>query len=193
MPMKSYLNNYLLKLSRSETVISFFSVTCGYGKFTIYCIIGPEENIVHLTLASGKHLKALKQLSGISPNIHVRDLPQKDFSYNSVFRDYFSGTLSDFPIEVDSPFLEAGTDFQKKVWRCIKTVPYGSSITYQQLAELAGSSKGARAAGTACGANPIALIIPCHRIVAMNGLGGYAGGIANKKALLGLEGIVLDK
>ena len=170
--MKSYLNNYLLKLSRSETDISFSSVTCRFGKFTIYCIIGPKENIAHLTLASSKHLKALKLLSGISPNIQIRALPQKDFPFNSVFRDYFSGKLFEFPVAVDSPFLEAGTDFQKKVWRCIKTVPYGSSITYQQLAELADSPKGARAVGTACGANPIALIIPCHRIVAMNGMGG---------------------
>jgi O-6-methylguanine DNA methyltransferase len=168
-------------------------MSCKFGNFILYCIIGPEENIVHLTLAHDKHLKVLNQLSSIGPNIHVKALAQKDFPYNNVFRDYFSGKLRDFSIQVDSPFLEAGTDFQKKVWSSIIKVPYGSSITYQQLAELAGSPKGTRAAGSACGANPVALIIPCHRIVAMNGLGGYAGGIANKKALLALEGAILDK
>ena len=185
--MKSYLNNYLLKLSRSETDIFFSSVTCRFGKFTMYCIIGPEENIVHLTFASDKHLKAQKQLTGTRPNIHVRDLPQKGFPYNTVLNDYFSGKLFEFPIAVDSPFLEAGTDFQKKVWRHIGAIPYGSCITYQKLTELAGSPMGARAAGMACGANPVGLIIPCHRVIAVNGLGGFAGGLAIKKALLGLE------
>ena len=111
----------------------------------------------------------------------------KDFPYHSVFQDYFSGKLSDFPISVESPFLEAGTDFQKKIWRCIKTIPYGACITYKRLAELAGSPKGSRAAGMACGANPVSLIIPCHRVIAVNGLGGFAGGLAAKKALLALE------
>jgi O-6-methylguanine DNA methyltransferase len=190
---ENYMNNYFKKLSSSKNKISFSSMSCKYGKFTIYCIIGPEENIVHLTLAPGKHAKASNQLSSIGPNILVKELGQKDFPYNAIFRDYFNGKLRDFSIKVDSPFFEAGTDFQKKVWSSIKTVPYGGSITYQQLAKLAGSPKGTRAAGSACGANPVALIIPCHRIVAMNRLGGYAGGIANKKALLSLEGSILGK
>ena len=66
-------------------------------------------------------------------------------------------------------------------------IPYGTTITYRELAELAGSPKGSRAAGMACGANPLAVIIPCHRVVAANGLGGFAGGLAIKKALLDLE------
>jgi methylated-DNA-[protein]-cysteine S-methyltransferase len=187
MLLKSYLNKYLMKLSSIEREISFSSVTGRYGKFTLYCILGPKENIVHLTFAADKHRKALQQLSSISPLISIRALQMKDFPYHSVFQDYFCGKLSDFPITVESPFLEAGTDFQKKIWRGIKTIPYGTCITYQRLAELAGSPKGSRAAGMACGANPVSLIIPCHRVVAVNGLGGFAGGLAAKKALLALE------
>jgi len=187
MPIKNYLNNYLPVLSSSENTIKYSALACRYGKFVIYCIMGPDENIVHLTLAPAKHRKAVKLLSGASASIDVKELQQKSFPYNSIFQDYFSGRRTDFPIEVDSPFLEAGTDFQKKVWHRIKSVPFGMTITYQKLAELAGSPKGARAAGMACGANPLALIIPCHRILASNGLGGYAGGIHIKKALLALE------
>lgn len=191
--MKGYLNNFLFELSSQETVISFSAMKCRYGKFTIYCIMGPAENIIHLTLASGKHRQAVKQLSGANSPVTVKELAQKHFPFNTVFSEYFAGRLTAFPLEADSPFLEAGTEFQKKIWHCIGNVPFGSTITYQQLAELAGSPRGARAAGSACGANPVGLIIPCHRIVAKNGLGGYAGGVANKKSLLALEGAVVGK
>ena len=69
----------------------------------------------------------------------------------------------------------------------IAAIPHGKCITYQQLAELAGFPKGARAVGMACGANPLPVIIPCHRVVAKNGLGGFGGGITLKKSLLALE------
>lgn len=185
--MKNYLNNYLPVLSSSENTINFSSLKCRYGKFAIYCIMGPNENIVHLTLAPDKHRKAVKLLSGTGSSIDIKELHQKYFPYNGIFQDYFAGRRTDFPIKADSPFLEAGTDFQNKVWRCIQSIPYGTTITYQKLAELAGSPKGARAAGMACGANPLAVIIPCHRVLAVNGLGGYGGGIHIKKALLALE------
>jgi O-6-methylguanine DNA methyltransferase len=87
----------------------------------------------------------------------------------------------------ESPLVAAGTNFQKRVWHHIRAIPYGSDITYQGLAKLAGSPKGSRAVGMACGANQIALMIPCHRVVAVNGLGGFAGGVNIKKDLLAHE------
>jgi methylated-DNA-[protein]-cysteine S-methyltransferase len=97
---------------------------------------------------------------------------------------YFDGALTAF----DLPLAPAGTAFHRAVWRAICRIPYGSTRTYGELAdELDGI---ARAVGTACGANPIPVIIPCHRVLAANGLGGYsgAGGVATKQALLRLEG-----
>ncbi len=185
--MKNFLKDYLLKLSKAGLGLDFVSAAYSYGKFTIYCLIGPEENIVHLTFVPNSHELAQKKITSLDNSVIFRTLKQEDFIYNTVFNDYFTGNLSKFPIKIDSPFIGAGTRFQQRVWRHISAISYGSCITYQRLAELAGSHKGARAAGVACGANPLALIIPCHRVIAQNSLGGFAGGLGIKKSLLALE------
>ena len=185
--MKNVLKKYLHKLSKAGIVSNFAAAQYKYGKFTIYCIIGPEENIIHLTFAPDRHELARKQLTGLDNSIIFKPLKQEDFFYNTVFSKYFIGNLTRLPIKTDSPFISAGTRFQQSVWRQISAIPYGSCITYRKLAELAGSPEGARAAGMACGANPLALIIPCHRVTASNGPGGFAGGLAIKKSLLALE------
>ncbi len=99
--------------------------------------------------------------------------------------DYFDGKLTKF----DLPLAPFGSDFQKKVWRLMLRIPYGKTQTYGALAaKLDGS---AQSVGTACGRNPLPILIPCHRVVAAGGkLGGYsgAGGLDTKTALLQLEG-----
>jgi O-6-methylguanine DNA methyltransferase len=191
--VRNYLTAYLRKLSSSGSGPDFASVTCRYGKFTIYCIVGPEENIVQLTFAPEKHERSQQLLKSLHHKVSIRTVRQKEFYFDAIFADYFSGRLRRFQITSESPLVAAGTAFQKRIWRHIGEIPYGSSITYQKLAELAGSPRGPRAAANACGANPLALIIPCHRVVAVKGLGGFAGGVAVKKALLGLEqsGVIL--
>ena len=97
---------------------------------------------------------------------------------------YFSGELLDF----DLPLAPEGTEFQQKVWAELLKIPYGETITYMDLAVRLGDPKCIRAAGTANGKNPIAIVIPCHRVIgAGNKLTGYAGGIWRKKILLELE------
>ena len=81
-----------------------------------------------------------------------------------------------------------GTDFQKNVWNALLKIPYGTTITYLQLAKNIGNAKAVRAVANADGANAMAVIIPCHRVIESNGgLGGYGGGVAIKKQLLELE------
>jgi len=88
----------------------------------------------------------------------------------------------------DLPIVMVGTPFQKKVWNALLQVPYGTTLSYLQLARTIGNKKAVRAVAGANAANAIGLIIPCHRIIAADGsLGGYAGGIAIKKQLLQLE------
>jgi methylated-DNA-[protein]-cysteine S-methyltransferase len=83
-----------------------------------------------------------------------------------------------------------GTEFQKRVWAAIARIPLGETISYAKLAVEAGSPRAVRAAGTACGANPVAVIIPCHRVVRADGtMGNYGGGIEKKRWLLDLEGV----
>ena len=99
-------------------------------------------------------------------------------------QNYFSGKTTSF----DLPLSPEGTEFQQKVWAELLWIPYGETITYMELAVRLGDPKCIRAAGTANGKNPIAILIPCHRVIgAGNKLTGYAGGIWRKKLLLEIE------
>ncbi|BBE19023.1 methylated-DNA--protein-cysteine methyltransferase [Aquipluma nitroreducens] len=99
-------------------------------------------------------------------------------------QNYFSGKTTSF----DLPLSPEGTEFQQKVWAELLQIPYGERITYMELAVRLGDPKCIRAAGTANGKNPIAIVIPCHRVIgAGNKLTGYAGGIWRKRLLLELE------
>lgn len=86
------------------------------------------------------------------------------------------------------PLLLHGTPFQKTIWSILASLPYGSTISYLEVSQLAGKEKAVRAVANAVGANPLGIVIPCHRVIAHNGaLGGYAGGLVAKKKLLDLE------
>lgn len=87
------------------------------------------------------------------------------------------------------PLVLDGTEFQLLVWRNLRKIPYGETVSYGQLAQRIGSPQAARAVGLANGSNPIPIIIPCHRVIGSNGdLTGFGGGLAVKKKLLALEG-----
>ncbi len=97
---------------------------------------------------------------------------------------YFDQRLQKF----DLPLQLIGSDHQRKVWEIISEIPFGNTLTYSAIAERFGGTTFARAVGTACSANPIPIIIPCHRVIASTGkLTGYLGGIDRKRQLLELE------
>lgn len=98
-------------------------------------------------------------------------------------KEYFAGSRTAF----DVPLQPRGTAFQQAAWRALQSIPYGETITYGEEAARMGDKKAARAVGGANRRNPIAIIIPCHRVVAANGVGGYASGIDRKCFLLELE------
>jgi methylated-DNA-[protein]-cysteine S-methyltransferase len=98
--------------------------------------------------------------------------------------EYFEGLRREF----DIPVLMVGTDFQKSVWNVLMKVPYGNTSTYSQLARDIGNERAVRAVGNANAANPISIVIPCHRIIGTSGeLVGYGGGLSVKRRLLELE------
>jgi methylated-DNA-[protein]-cysteine S-methyltransferase len=98
--------------------------------------------------------------------------------------EYFRGRRREF----DIPVLMAGTEFQKRVWNALMKVPYGATSTYLQLARDVGNEKAVRAVGNANAANPISIVVPCHRIIGGDGrLVGYGGGLSVKRRLLELE------
>lgn len=105
------------------------------------------------------------------------------------FYRFFAGLVTTF---ADIPLDLQGTPFQLQVWGELRQIPWGATVSYQELARRLGKPKAARAVGQACGRNPIPLIIPCHRVVAGDGsLGGYSGGLARKRWLLEHERVVI--
>jgi len=94
---------------------------------------------------------------------------------------YFAGDRQEFEL----PLAPQGTDFQRAVWQRLQEIPYGETISYSELARRVGNPKASRAVGSANGANPIPIVIPCHRVIAADGgLGGFGGGLPMKQTLL---------
>jgi methylated-DNA-[protein]-cysteine S-methyltransferase len=100
---------------------------------------------------------------------------------------YLAGARRDFSVPVRQP----GTLFQDRVWRALQDVPYGQTVTYAELAAKAGHPKAVRAVGGALNKNRLPILVPCHRVLASEGLGGFACGREWKMALLGIEGATL--
>ncbi len=99
---------------------------------------------------------------------------------------YFNGRID---VLAGVEVATGGTSFQRKVWRALRAIPTGRTISYGQLAASLGNAKASRAVGSANGANPIAIVVPCHRVIGANGaLSGYAGGLRRKRWLLDHEG-----
>jgi O-6-methylguanine DNA methyltransferase len=111
--------------------------------------------------------------------------PEKLRPYEDQIRSYFQGNLKEFTFDLDL----TGTEFQKKCWRALLQIPYGQTCSYADIARAVGSPRAFRAVGQANHNNPIAIVVPCHRVVTSAGtLGGYGGGLAVKEKLLRLEG-----
>ena len=103
-------------------------------------------------------------------------------------REYFAAKRTGF----DLPLAPEGTPFQRAVWRQLQQIPYGETISYGELARRVGNPKASRAVGSANGANPLPIVIPCHRVIAGDGsLGGFGGGLPTKQTLLALEQLAL--
>ena len=132
----------------------------------------PNEDSMENYLAQSTHGKATKSHS------EFKELIKQ-------FLKYFKGTQKDFDFPLD---LRLGTPFQQKVWKKLTTIPYGKTRSYKWIASSINNPQASRAVGNANGRNPLAILIPCHRVIRENGeLGGYTGGISIKRFLLNLE------
>jgi methylated-DNA-[protein]-cysteine S-methyltransferase len=139
-------------------------------------LAGDEEGLELVAFAEGRH----------APQ------PESDWRYHTQplqkavgqLTAYFAGNLRSF----DLPLRPRGTPFQLAVWQALQDIPYGRTISYGELARRIGNPKASRAVGLANGSNPIAIVVPCHRVIGSNGkLTGYGGGLDNKEILLALE------
>ena len=120
---------------------------------------------------------------------HVRndadDIPPVLKETASQLDEYFAGERTDFDVQMELD----GTEFQREVWTELTRIPYGETISYGELARRVGRPSAPRAVGQANGRNPIPVIVPCHRVLASNGIGGYGGGLKVKRQLLAVEGV----
>jgi len=148
----------------------FDSFTCDLGNFAL--------------IASNKGLQAVTRIKGeispnSNPNVHTNQAKQQ-------LQEYFNKERKTFDLTYD---LEQYTDFQQEVWAHLCDTKYGKTYSYKELSILCGDVNKVRAVGRANGANPIPIIIPCHRIIGSNGqLVGYSGGLDMKQYLLEFEG-----
>lgn len=104
--------------------------------------------------------------------------------YIQELMDYFNGHKQTFSLPIDVK----GTPFQQEIWQALQSIPYGKTVSYSEIAELINRPTAARAVGSAIGANPLLILVPCHRVIGKNGtLSGYRGGMELKRFLLDLE------
>jgi methylated-DNA-[protein]-cysteine S-methyltransferase len=144
------------------------------------------KGLVKLSLPGHDPEKALEDLATrISPRL--LEAPARLDEARRELDLYFEGKLTEFGLPLD---WQLSRDFRRRALRAIGRIPYGKTRTYTEIARSAGNERAVRAAGTACGANPLPIVVPCHRVLRSSGaLGGYGGGLPMKEALLELEGV----
>ncbi|WP_226667111.1 methylated-DNA--[protein]-cysteine S-methyltransferase [Microbulbifer aggregans] len=144
-------------------------------------IAASERGVVAIDLQSGKRPLQAKP-DWVDGATTLTDLAAGQL------RDYFDGRREAFDLPLDA----AGTPFQQGVWQALCAIPYGETRSYRELAEAIGNPKAVRAVARANGANPLSIVVPCHRVIGADGtLTGYAGGLEMKARLLVLEGALI--
>lgn len=144
----------------------------GLVKISFPVVYDPEETLEELaTRISPRVLEAPAKLDEVRRQLDL----------------YFKGRLHEFELPLD---WQLSKGFRRRALRAIDRIPYGKTRSYTQIATSAGNERAVRAAGTACGSNPIPIVVPCHRVLRSGGgLGGYGGGLPMKEALLQMEGV----
>lgn len=174
------------KNSKMEKIVDLKRIETPLGTM-IAC--ANENGICMLEFSDRKSLS--KELEDISKYFKANIVQGENPHFKTLkkeLEEYFERKRFDFTV----PLAPVGTDFQKNVWEILRTIPYGTTRSYQQQADILGNPKAVRAVANANGLNKISIIIPCHRVIGSNGtLTGYGGGIWRKQKLLELEKAIL--
>ena len=155
-------------------------VACPMGRLLV---AATEKGICSVKLG-GSDTELEENLQSEFPSANHQQVGGHLATWTAEILSYLDGenTGLDLPLDIQA------TAFRQQVWRMLRTIPYGETRTYQQVAQSLGKDDATRAVGTACGANPVALVIPCHRVLRKDGgLGGYRWGLDRKKSLLEME------
>jgi methylated-DNA-[protein]-cysteine S-methyltransferase len=175
-----------LASSANEEGLLDVAYTMSDSPFGPLLLAATPRGLVKLSLPGHDPEETLEDLAArISPR--VLEAPARLDEARRELDLYFEGKLTEFDLPLD---WQLSKDFRRRALRAIDRIPYGKTRSYTEIARSAGNVRAVRAAGTACGANPIPIVVPCHRVLRTSGaLGGYGGGLPMKEALLELEGI----
>ena len=148
--------------------------------FGLVCLVGTEQGLICVNFQQGE--RPLQPEPTWQEDTGLLDRAQDQL------QEYFQGQRQSFTL----PLAPPGTPFQQRVWQELQRIPFGTTQTYRELAQRLGMPRAVRAVGHANGRNPLAIVIPCHRLIGSDGqLRGYAGGVAIKQGLLQHEGVRL--
>lgn len=147
----------------------------------------PVGDVVVVTSEHGVLGISLGASAGLMPS---DEPPERDDGVARELDEYFAGRRRAFTIRADLTYADAGRFPRRVLDALTREVPWGETVTYGELADMAGAPRAARAVGNVMAHNPVPIVIPCHRVVAASGIGGYgAAGVATKRALLAIEGV----
>lgn len=162
--------------TEGQTTVSYTYLDSPVGELLV---VGNEQGLIAIEFSADGERAALQP-----------DWQQADEPFEEARRQleaYFAGQLREFNL----PLAPRGTPFQLATWRELWKIPYGETITYAELARRIGRPRAVRAVGAANGRNPLAIVVPCHRVIGSNGrLVGYGGGLDIKRKLLEIEGVL---
>lgn len=147
-------------------------------------VLGGDDGIFRIVIGEGEfeRVSSAMGLHGATPSPGTERAAVQ-------LMEFVRGQRDSFDLDID---MSGGTDFQRAVWARLIAIPAGTTSTYAEIARGVGSPRGARAVGGAVGANPLPIVVPCHRVVAAGGLGGYYYGTAMKSRILAIEGVGVE-
>jgi len=183
--MKDALNRLVARASEEDLLDVAYTTTD--SPFGPLLLASTRKGLVRVGLPNQDSDELLVDLATrVSPR--VLEAPAQLDEARRELDLYFTGELTEFDLPLD---WRLSKDFRRRVLRGIARIPYGQTRSYTEMARSAGNERAVRAAGTACGSNPLPLVVPCHRVLRSGGaLGGYGGGLPMKEGLLRLEGIL---
>lgn len=183
--MKAELKHFAERAEREGLLdVAYANVDSPFGPLLV---AATPRGLVRVNLPNYDPEETLEDLAArVSPRL--LEAPERLDEARRQLDRYFEGRLTEFELPLD---WQLSRDFRLRALRAIARIPYGQTRSYTEIAASAGNERAVRAAGTACGSNPIPIVVPCHRVLRSGGaLGGYGGGLPMKESLLQMEGVL---
>jgi len=183
--MKGTLNRFAERADSEGLLdVAYTTMDSPFGELLL---AASKRGLIKVSLPGHDPAKALEEIAvRVSPRL--LETPARLDQARRELDLYFEGKLTEFGLPLD---WRLSSGFRRRAQQAIARIPYGRTRSYTEIARSAGNERAIRAAGTACGSNPLPIVVPCHRVLRTGGsLGGYGGGLPMKKALLQLEGVL---